>query len=340
MDSAAGALASRGREGMTLVELLVVLVILASLAASVAVSTSGTVDRAKRDRTVRQGEAMRDALDRADGLSVVSDLGPIFDTDTLDEYDRSLRNSARLGYLFCPSNRLEAALDDDTGPHHMDAFKELQLYRTLTCPLLPTNAASLTGVDATRLQSLTNGLGVVSLGCGWRGPYCRESVLDSDLTLRDGFGGIWECIASSTNCLLVSRGQDRTADDSVPPATWQDEDLVFEVRTRDATSLSVTIDESTLDATPLKKLHVFTYGPTFSIPTTAADETIPVTIATSYAYAVGQAAIEISSGLSIGSRMVFAFVEYADGKCLAARPQRVLLRPGGNHLQKLKLVTP
>ena len=60
MGSAAGASAPRGREGMTLVELLVVLVILASLAASVAVSTSGTVDRAKRDRTVRQGEAMRD----------------------------------------------------------------------------------------------------------------------------------------------------------------------------------------------------------------------------------------------------------------------------------------
>lgn len=311
------------KKGMTLVELLVVLVILASLAMSVAVSSAGAIDRAKRDRTIRQGEAMRDALERPDGLSIVSDLGPIFDTATANDDERDARNSARLGYLFCPSNRFE--------------IKELQLYKTLTCPLLPTNAASLTGVSK-EFTELTNKFGVVSLGCGWRGPYCGERVLDSDFTLRDGFGGIWECFASPTNCLLVSRGLDRAADELDTSKTWQEEDLLFEVRTRDAVSLSISIDETTLNATPVKKLHVFTYGPSFSISATAADETIPVTIETAYTNAVGQASIEVTSGLSVGSRMVFAFVEDEGGKCYAARPQRIVLRPGSNHLQNLKLI--
>lgn len=311
------------KKGMTLVELLVVLVILASLAVSVAVSSAGAIDRAKRDRTIRQGEAMRDALERPDGLSIVSDLGPIFDTATANDDERDARNRARLGYLFCPSNRFE--------------IKELQLYKTLTCPLLPTNAASLTGVSK-EFTELTNKFGVVSLGCGWRGPYCGERVLDSDFTLRDGFGGIWECFASPTNCLLVSRGLDRAADGLDTSKTWQEEDLLFEVRTRDAVSLSISIDETTLNATPVKKLHVFTYGPSFSISATAADETIPVTIETAYTNAVGQASIEVTSGLSVGSRMVFAFVEDEGGKCYAARPQRIVLRPGSNHLQNLKLI--
>lgn len=325
------------KKGMTLVELLVVLVILASLAVSVAVSSAGAIDRAKRDRTIRQGEAMRDALERPDGLSIVSDLGPIFDTATANDDERDARNRARLGYLFCPSNRFEIMVGEDASLHQVDAFKELQLYKTLTCPLLPTNAASLTGVSK-EFTELTNKFGVVSLGCGWRGPYCGERVLDSDFTLRDGFGGIWECFASPTNCLLVSRGLDRAADGLDTSKTWQEEDLLFEVRTRDAVSLSISIDETTLNATPVKKLHVFTYSPSFSISATAADETIPVTIETAYTNAVGQAAIEVTSGLSVGSRMVFAFVEDEGGKCYAARPQRIVLRPGSNHLQNLKLI--
>lgn len=328
------------KKGMTLVELLVVLVILASLAVSVAVSSAGAIDRAKRDRTIRQGEAMRDALERHDGLSIVSDLGPIFDTATANDDERDARNRARLGYLFCPSNRFEIMVGEDASLHQVDAFKELQLYKTLTCPLLPSNATSLTGVDEGKFTVLTNGLGVVSLGCGWRGPYCGERVLDSDFTLRDGFGGIWECFASPTNCLLVSRGLDRAADELDTSKTWQEEDLLFEVRTQDAVSLLVSIDEESLGATIVKKMHVFTYSPSFSISATAADETIPVTIETAYTNAVGQAAIEVTSGLSVGSRMVFAFVEDKDGNCLAARPQRIVLRPGSNHLQKLKLITP
>lgn len=329
---------SRSRSGMTFVELVVVLAVLASLAASVAASSAGAIDRAKRDRTIRQGEAMRDALERPDGLSIVSDLGPIFDTTTENDDARNARNRARLGYLFSPSGRFEVVVDGDGVPYAVDAFKTLQLYRTQTCPLLPANASSLTGVGSAKLDALTNGLGVASLGCGWRGPYCPERVLDSDVTLRDGFGGTWECLASSTNCLLVSRGRDRAADETGTSKAWQEKDLLFEVRTRDAASLSLSIDEATLDATPVKKLHVFTYGPSFLIPATAADETIPVTIETAYTNAVGQAAIEVTSGLSMGSRMVFAFVEYADGRCHAARPQRIVIRPGSNHLQRLKLV--
>ena len=61
--------------GMTLVELLVVLVILAGLTAAVMTGAAATREKGRYEQTARDAEAMAEALARPDGLSLVSDLG-------------------------------------------------------------------------------------------------------------------------------------------------------------------------------------------------------------------------------------------------------------------------
>ncbi|MBR4258885.1 MAG: type II secretion system protein [Kiritimatiellae bacterium] len=327
-----------GKSGMTLVELLVVLAILASLAASVAVSSSGMMDRARAEETRRQGEAMRDALERADGLSVVSDLGPIFDVETADESVRNARNLARLGFLFSPSNRFEITVIG--GAAQSAAFKVVPPYSICECSLLPTNFAALAGIDPARASTfatVTNGLGNVALGCGWRGPYCRERVRDADGLLRDGFGGLWECAVTSTNCFLVSRGQDR-AEDAVDAAkTWQERDQTFEVMAGgNLATLAVSLDESGVEVGGgIVNLRVFAYAPRLAIDDTADERAHVGVEAECRTFRNSPSAA--MTGLSVGERVIFAVGEDAEGRFYAARPQRIVLRHGVNELLRLKI---
>lgn len=330
------------RSGMTLVELLVVLAVLAAVAVGVAVSSSATVDRARFDATRRQGEAMRDALERADGLSVVSDLGQIFDVETVDEDVRSARNIARLGYLFSPSNAFEITAGDGADATPGAAFKTVPPYALRECELLPTNFAALAGIPAglaARFASVTNGLGRVSLGCGWRGPYCRERVRGEDGLLRDGFGGLWECAVSPTNCLLVSRGRDRAEDGLDTAKPWQDRDALFDVRTGDGlVSLAVSLDDGDADGGfAVSNLYVFAYAPRLAIDETADEMARIDVVAECRAFRnVSSAAL---TGLTAGERVLFVVGEDAESRFCAARPQRTLLRHGVNELLKLKIAT-
>lgn len=330
------------RPGMTLVELLVVLVILASIAVSVAVSTSGTIDRARCEETRRQGEAMRDALERADGLSIVSDLGSLFDVETPDESERGARNIARLGYLFSQSNRFAIATVGGAPDPQDTVFKVMPLYSTHVTSLLPTNFASLAGIDtgrAPRFASVTNGLGNVALGCGWRGPYCRERVRGADGLLRDGFGGLWECAVTPTNCLLISRGQDRAEDESGSAKTWQELDQVFDVRTGGGlVSLAVSLDESNAEGvSAISNLYVFAYAPRTTIDNTA-DETVRVEVGVECLRFHNSPSATVV-GLSAGERVFFVVGEDSEGRFCAARPQRIVLRHGVNELLRLKIAT-
>lgn len=328
------------RSGMTLVELLVVLAVLAALAVSVAVSSSGMIDRARMEETRRQGEAMRDALERADGLSIVSDLGQIFDTETVDDTARHARNLARLGYLFCPSNFFEIAVGEGASVTHGTVCKVVPPYTSLSCDLLPTNFAARTGIPAglaTRFAAVTNGLGQVSLGGGWRGPYCREKVRGSDGLLRDGFGGLWECAVSPTNCLLVSRGRDRAEDGLDTAKTWPDQDLLFDVRMGEGlVSLAVSLDENGLaENVAISNLHVFAYAPRLTIDNTSDEQATVELDVTCHPFPnVSSATV---SGLSLGERVFFVVGEDAASRFYAARPQRTVLRPGVNELLKLKI---
>ena len=328
-----------GKSGMTLVELLVVLAILASLAASVAVSSSGMMDRARAEETRRQGEAMRDALERADGLSVVSDLGPIFDVETADESVRNALNLARLGFLFSPSNRFETT--GGGGVAQSAAFKVAPPYSICECSLLPTNFAALAGIDPARTSkfaAVTNGLGNVALGCGWRGPYCRERVRGGDGLLRDGFGGLWECAVTATNCFLVSRGQDRAEDAVDAATTWQDRDQSFEVMAGgNLVTLAVSLDDSGIEGVGIVNLYVFAYAPRLAIDDTA-DESAHVGIEAACCVFRNSPSAAMT-GLSVGERVIFAVGEDPEGRFYAARPQRIVLRHGVNELTRLKIAT-
>lgn len=327
------------RSGMTLVELLVVLAVLAAVAVSVAVSSSATVDRARFDETRRQGEAMRDALERADGLSVFSDLGQMFDTETVDEDVRSARNVVRLGYLFSRSNAFEITVGEGTEATVSAAFKTIPAYDVHECELLPTNFAAVAGIPAglaAKFASVTNGLGGVSLGCGWRGPYCSERVRGDDGLLRDGFGGLWECAVSPTNCLLVSRGRDRAADGLDAAKDWQDRDMLFEVRTgAGLVSLAVSLDED--DSFAVSNLYVFAYAPKLAIDETA-DEMAKIGIV-AQCRVFRNAASGTLTGLTAGERVFFVVGEDGESRFCAARPQRTILRHGVNELLKLKIAT-
>lgn len=328
------------KKGMTLVELLIVLVILASVAVSVAVSSSGMIDRARMEETRRQGEAMQSALERADGLSIVSDLGPLFDTETLDDAERDAKNLARLGYLFCPSNFFEITVGEGAEVTHSTVFKVVPPYSLQECELLPTNFAAQAGIPAgleSRFASVTNGLGGVSLGCGWRGPYCRERVRDADGLMRDGFGGLWECAATSTNCLLISRGQDRAEDGTSTTRNWKEQDQLFEVRTGTGlVTLAVSLDENSMEGdSAISNIYVFAYAPKLTIDNTA-DDRASVGIDT-VCRRFPNASSAIVDGLSMGERVFFVVGEDAESRFYAARPQRMILRPGVNEILKLKI---
>ncbi|MGN0832249.1 MAG: type II secretion system protein [Kiritimatiellia bacterium] len=332
---------ANARSGMTLIELLVVLAILASLAVSVVVSSSGMADRARVERTRRQGEAMREALERADGLSIVSDLGPLFDTETVDDAARDARNLALLGYLFCPSNVFDLVVGEDAEEPHDTGFKVVPAYALQTCELLPTNFIAQAGLAAgleARFAAVTNGLGGVSLGCGWRGPYCRERVREADGRLRDGFGGRWECAVTATDCQLISRGQDRAEDGTEAAKNWKEQDQRFEVRTGSGlVTLAVSLDENGVEGgSAISNLYVFAYAPKLTIDDTADDrasveiETVCHRFPNTSSASVG--------GLSMGERVFFVVGEDAANRFYAARPQRTILRPGVNELLKLKIV--
>lgn len=327
------------RKGLTLVELLVVLAILAAIATSVAVSSASAVDRGRVERTVRQGEAMREALERADGLSMTSDLGPIFDVTTQDDALRNAVNLSRLGYLWSPSNRYETAVEHGANATPHSSFKEVPRYRLLAFDFIPTNFTELTGISAAKAGALTNAMAKTcgltsSLGAGWRGPYCRErSVMNADFELRDGFGGLWECVTSPTNFVLVSRGQDREADGISANKSWQEEDKLFEVGALQPVTLVVSLAE---EPDNMSRLHVFTYAPQVEIAP-GASSSAALSVKTTWVAATNSPSLSTTHGISIGERVVFVFAETAD-KCIPARPRHVVIKPGVNHLENLKLV--
>lgn len=327
------------RKGLTLVELLVVLAILAAIATSVAVSSASAVDRGRVDRTIRQGETMREALEREDGLSLTSDLGQIFDVTTTDDASRNAVNLSRLGYLWSPSNRYETAVENGANATPFSAFKELPRYRQLAFDFIPTNFTALTGVSAAKAAALTNAMAKTcglssSLGAGWRGPYCRErNVMNADFELRDGFGGLWECETSPTNFVLVSRGQDREADGVSANKSWQEEDRLFDVGVLKPATLVVSLKEEPDD---LSRLHVFIYEPHVEIAS-GASPLAALSVKTTWVAATNSPSLSATRGISVGERVVFAFAETAD-KCIPARPRHVVVKPGVNRLENLKLV--
>lgn len=336
----------KSKSGMTLVELLVVLVILASVAVSVAVSTSGMFERTRVDSTMAQGEAMRNALEAHDGLSIVSDLGIGYlraiqtaITNTVDGTDTALLN-----LLFDYRHPHEIMLDvEGSEPITSTVEKEVAAYRTLTCT--NTYAALLSGIvtNATlRTRMLDRWFGGIAaapqLGGGWRGPYCTAKVLDSDRVIRDAFGGAWRF---STNAAsrstfafsLMSLGRDRAEGG----ADWPDEDRPFGVRSAVDTTLAVTGVPP--DGATAQSMHVFYFEPDVAFTASAVlEEEVQlravVKSAVALSCSLGGDDINGEYAITPGSRLLFAVAVDAESgdKAYVAPPRMILVRPGANQL--------
>lgn len=208
------------KRGFTLIELLVTMAILTTLVAVAAVSTKGTQDKGRADRTARMGRQLIEDLERAEGLSFVSDFG------RLPETDEELR-----------------FLLTHTYTNLSGAVRSVPLFTREALDFPPTVPSTVRA--AVQLPQL---------GGGWRGPYSRvaQSV---EGPLVDGWGNPF----SFSSNILTSRGrndlpggsewQDRDQSFEVFPnrvANVQVEVGVERVRASDGTTYFSSTDFSSL----------------------------------------------------------------------------------------------
>lgn len=320
---------------MTLVELLVVLAILAGLTVAVMASSAATRERARAERTARDGEAIAEALARSDGLSLVSDLG-------------HLPAAGEVPLLFTHLFTREVLVEDPDDPTNPDPVAVTKVCRApgwamLRAPLIPAaTTPAYSAAEMARFSAATNHLPEVTLGAGWRGPYLTgnalrtETTADPDLplpTLRDGFGGLWEVTEEDGVAVaLVSRGRDRL-DDSLRPAdepvAWQDRDRTQSLRVP-ATTLTVTARLPGSEANPITRLHAFLFQPGLTVPTAGTDAT--ATLICRYARGADNAdALTFTEGVTHGARALFVCAETSAG-VFVAPPRPLTLRPGHNAL--------
>ena len=310
--------------GMTLIELLVVLVILAGLTAAVMTGAAATREKGRHEQTARDAEAMAEALARPDGLSLVSDLGFVPD----DANGLCLLFGARFSH--------ETVTEDPEHPGESltnVTVHDIPAWRLLESALIPeTTEPAYNAAEIAAVAAITNRFETVTLGAGWRGPYCEGKALDADDSdpnnpipfLRDGFGGLWEFDGAS----LISRGRDRLDDTLLPDANaidWRDRDRSFAVSVPVPT-LSLTVKPEG-DAA-VQRLHVFVHQPALTLPATpGANPTVG--LACRYYRFENADSVPLNEGLTLGERVVFVLAETASG-AMAAPPRRVLLRPGAN----------
>ncbi|HIV09517.1 MAG TPA: prepilin-type N-terminal cleavage/methylation domain-containing protein [Candidatus Spyradenecus faecavium] len=304
--------------GMTLVELLVVLVILAGLTAAVMTGAAATREKGRYEQTARDAEAMAEALTRADGLSLVSDLGLAPDSAEA----LCLLFGARL-----PTETVTPDPENPGGTVTSVAVLDVPAWALRSAPLIP---AAIAPADLpAEVAAITNRFAAVTLGAGWRGPYCEGRALDADDSdpdnpipyVVDGFGGPWEFDGET----LVSRGRDRMDDALRPDAAavdWRDRDRSFAVAVPTPT-LSLTVKPEG-DAV-VKRLHVFVHQPALTVGAASAS----VGLACRYHRFENADSVLLDEGLTLGERVVFVLAETASG-AMAAPPRRVLLRPGAN----------
>ena len=307
--------------GMTLIELLVVLVILAGLTAAVMTGAAATREKGRYEQTARDAEAMAEALARPDGLSLVSDLGFVPD------------NANGLCLLFgarLPAETVTPDPENPGGTVTSVAVLDVPAWALRSAPLIP---AAIAPADLpAEVAAITNRFAAVTLGAGWRGPYCEGKALDADDSdpdnpipfLRDGFGGLWEFDGET----LVSRGRDRMVDALRPDAAavdWRDRDRSFAVAVPTPT-LSLTVKPEG-DAA-VQRLHVFVHAPALTLSTTPTAAPT-VGLACRYHRFENADSVLLDEGLTLGERVVFVLAETASG-AMAAPPRRVLLRPGAN----------
>ncbi|MEO1528860.1 MAG: prepilin-type N-terminal cleavage/methylation domain-containing protein [Planctomycetota bacterium] len=160
---------SRFAKGLTLIEVVVVLAILAVLAGVAVRSLEPIADQTRFEATLRTLDVIEDAIVRdarlADGTRQIS--GFVSDIGRLPEST--------------------ANLVDETGASELTERDEITGVVTARVPLSTFPVAERTGPNATDANNPTNAdCTGVRLRCGWRGPYV--SVSNPADGVRDGWG--------------------------------------------------------------------------------------------------------------------------------------------------------
>lgn len=327
------------RKGLTLVELLVVLAILAAIASSVAVSVDGMGFRAKVEEARRQGEAMRDAIRRSEGLSLAADMG-------MNPHEFG---PGALGLLSSRAFRIgtQRLADGRLDEEHPGDFRLAPIYREygldeLRLSATNVSASALAALDAAMAgdAALSNSWAQARLGGGWRGPYCTAALQDGETwLLKDPFGGFWDVramdgVGTSGTAALMSYGRDQIPDTSAgaDKNDWRNKDLAFPLSPTNATvslTVEVFLDPS---AESSKTVHVYCVAPTLDL----ADEecTMRGLMAHATVSATSAGGSEtIRDGLAPGEWAVFVFT--SDGETKFAPVRKVLLSPGSNKVKIL-----
>ena len=322
------------RKGLTLVELLVVLAILAAIASSVAVSADGMGFRAKVEEARRQGEAMRDAIRRSDGLSLAADMGMNPHEFSSGALGLLASRAFRIGTQRLPDERL-----DGENPGHLRFAPLYREYRLDELRASTTNleSSALAALDAAVANdaALSNAWSQTRLGGGWRGPYCTAAVQDSETRLlKDPFGGFWDVRVMdgadlSGTAALTSCGGDQIPDSCAGADTndWRNADMEFPFSaTNAAVSLTVEVSlESSAESS--KTVHVYCISPTLDVANEECSMRGHMAHAIVSATAAGGSET-IRDGLAPGEWAVFAFT--SDGETKFAPVRKVVLSSGSN----------
>ena len=326
----------RFHKGLTLVELLVALVILAALATSVAVSASGMADRANVERAVREGEGLRDALTRREGLNLACDMGMDPGDFAPGELGLAVTRTFRINGQRNADGTLDA--DNPGDLRHAPIFKEFALIDLKNS--VTNHAAEIADLNnlLVERQSISNEWAAVKIGAGWRGPYCTAVRQDVETRLvRDPFGGWWDAkrLGDGSGAFgVVSYGGDCLPETDVNAQAndWRAADVVIPVcATNSAVSLQV---ELTLPENTVGNVRLYCISP--RLDSANVDQNLICTMRGRLAYfelpASGETLTSVLTGeLGTGAWAVFACVA-GGANPLVSRVSTLYLHTGINKL--------
>jgi len=322
------------------VELLVVIMILATVGALTTGSVDSLQSKHRVNETVKSGRAIIETLEKSDGLSFVSDFGrlPIKKSDGTWSWNE---DELKLIYL----QDYKKSDNSDFKANTYDLFD------------LKGAAQKLTGIDNQVVNC--DELKGQKLGGGWRGPYCSfrpgEIVEGSDV--NDSWGNSWELSSKVTdlsdmneNLSIVSLGRDGLKEEEAGAKKgWQDRDLIFSLRKNFIYNAELNVSVEVGDSLALTDVGFIYFSP-FSTYSASEIKVELVAVFDEYSMSssnwkntvTSQPNFSISvngnstsftlQGLYVGRRSLLVYGKKSEGGYAFGALQNLNIRPGTNYV--------